>query len=92
MIEITIESTDLETRNKKTGGSYTVQTAYAHTFDRTGPKRYPEEIRIFPPKGPDGKPIPYPMGDYYLSPHCIRVDNGYLSLGFVELQPIKKQK
>lgn len=92
MIDISIESTDLETRQKRDGGSYVVQTAYAHTSDRNGPKRYPEEIRIFPKKDPQGKPIPYPMGDYQMADHCIRVQNGFLDLGFVELTPLKKAK
>ena len=89
--EVSIESTDLETREKKAGGSYVVQTAYAHTFDRNGPKRYPEEIRVFPKKDPQGKPLAYPMGDYKIAERCMRVNNGFLELGFIELEPLSKK-
>jgi len=92
MFEVTVESVDLETRNKKGGGTYQVQTAYAHTFTSEGPKRYPEEIRIFPKRDAQGKTSPYPPGEYVIHPKCLHVRNGFLELGFVELMPKRKEK
>lgn len=88
-ILISVESTSLQTRNKKGGdGTYQVQQAYAHTFGQDGPKRYPEEINVFPPRDNNGNPIPYQKGDYHIAPDCLRVQNGFLDLGFLRLVPV----
>lgn len=90
-IAIDIESTSLETRNKKGGGTYQVQEAFAHTTDRHGnPMRYPERISLFPPRDNNGNAIAYPVGSYILAPQSIRVENGYLSLGFPQLIPMSQ--
>ena len=91
-MQITVEDTQLETRTKAGGkGTYQVQKAYAHTFNRNGtPKRYPEEIVIFPQRDPAGNPTPYQKGDYQLAPDAISVKNGFLDLGFINLIPVKK--
>jgi len=88
-IKIDIESEFLETRNKKGGGTYQVQEAFAHTTDNHGnPRRYPERISLFPQRDSAGQSIPYKMGHYILSPQSIKVDNGFLALGFPALIPI----
>lgn len=90
-IHIEIHSSDMETRNKRGGGTYQVQKAFVHTVDRNGePKRYPEEFAFFPPKDNQGNPLPYSKGDYTLDPSSIRVANGFLELGFPKLIPLKK--
>ena len=89
MIKIDIETSETEIRNKRGGGTYTVQTAYAHTTDRNGnPQRYPERFNIFPPKDDRGNPIPYQPGSYKLASQSIRVSNGFLELAFPQLVPI----
>lgn len=88
-IKIDIESEFLETRNKKGGGTYQVQEAFAHTTDNHGnPRRYPERISLFPQRDSSGQSIPYKMGHYILSPQSIKVDNGFLALGFPALIPL----
>jgi len=90
MITIDIENQDLETRNKRDGGTYQVQKAYAHLLDRNGePERYPREISIFPPKDGQGMSIPYKPGTYKPSPTCFQVKNGFLQFGFLSLVPNK---
>ena len=90
-IAIDIESSVLETRNKKGGGTYQVQEAFAHTTDQNGnPRRYPERINIFPPKDPQGHSIPYQPGPYVLAPQSIKVSNGFLELGFPQLIPMSQ--
>ncbi|OZY83160.1 hypothetical protein CBP51_00125 [Cellvibrio mixtus] len=90
-IAIDIESANLETRNKKGGGTYQVQEAFAHTTDNHGnPRRYPERINIFPPKDAQGNVIAYPPGSYILAPQSIKVNNGFLELGFPQLIPMSQ--
>lgn len=90
-IAIDIESTNLETRNKKGGGTYQVQEAFAHTTDNHGnPRRYPERINIFPPKDSQGNVMPYAPGSYILAPQSIKVSNGFLELGFPQLIPMSQ--
>lgn len=92
MISIDIETSDIELRNKKSGGTYHVQTAYVHTVDRNGkPQRYPERCNIFPPRDNNGTPMPYQPGTYTLAPQTIRVVNGFLELGFPQLIPVKSK-
>lgn len=90
-IAIDIESAILETRNKKGGGTYQVQEAFAHTTDPYGnPRRYPERINLFPPKDAQGNVIPYAPGSYVLAPQSIKVNNGFLELGFPQLIPLQQ--
>lgn len=87
---IEVESTDLETRQKKAGGTYQVQTGYVHTLDRGGKiRRYPEQFNIFPPRDDSGNAIPFKVGKYSVSAQSFRVNNGFLELGFLQLEPIK---
>ena len=82
-IHIDIEEQTLETRNKKGGGTYQVQTGYAHVFNRNGePERYPERFSFFPPRDNSGNPQPLKPGKYQLAPQSIKVENGFLALGF----------
>ena len=91
MITIDIETQDLETRKKRDGGTYQVQSAYVHLFDRNGqPERYPRQISVFPPKDPSGNSVPYKPGVYTLSSRCFQVKNGFLDFGFVQLEPAKR--
>jgi len=90
MIQIDIESSEVETRNKRAGGTYQVQKGFAHTFDKNGePKRYPEEVAFFVPKDNSGNAVPYKPGKYKLAPQVLRVNNGFLDLGFPVLEPLK---
>lgn len=90
-IKIDIESEFLETRNKKGGGTYQVQEAFAHTTDSHGnPRRYPERISLFPQRDSAGQSVPYKIGQYFLSPQSIKVVNGFLELGFPALSPISE--
>ena len=90
MIKIDIETDQLIQRNKKDGsGVYYQQQAFAHTTDNMGnPKRYPEEIRIFPPKGNAGSVMPYKPGSYKLAPQSLRVQREQIELGYPVLLPI----
>ena len=91
MLIIDIETPDLLTLNKKAGGTYQLQSAYAHLVGRDGqPERYPREIKIFPSRDPAGNPVGYAPGQYRLSPRSFTVNNGRLELGFASLDPIKK--
>ena len=94
MIKIDIESANVETRTKKNGGGqYHVQEGFAHTFNNSGePNRYPERFTVFVPKDNNGNPIPYQPGTYTLAQHCIRIENGFLGLGFPQLIPIGQKK
>ena len=90
-IAIDIESTNLETRNKKGGGTYQVQEGFAHTTDQHGnPRRYPERINIFPPRDSHGNSIPYKPGSYILAPQSLKVTNGFLELGCPQLLPMSE--
>lgn len=89
-MQIDIEEATLETRQKKGGGSYQVQIGYVHTVDRSGnPNRYPEKIALFPQRTEGGEPIPYKPGKYRIGERCFRVNNGFLELGFLQLEPVK---
>src|SRR3569623_1348843 len=90
MLRVTVENTTLVARTSKQGKPYQVQTAYVHTYDRQGPKRYPEEIKLFPLRDKDGNAVPYAPGEYEVAPHAFNVSNGFLELGFVELRPVLK--
>ena len=88
MIKIDIEDTNIEIRNKRGGGTYSVQAAYAHTHDRNGqPNRYPERFNIFPPRDEKGNAIPYQPGTYVIAPQSLRINNGFLELAFPQLIP-----
>jgi hypothetical protein len=90
---IDIESQNLETRNKKGGGTYQVQEAFVHLTDQHGnPRRYPERINLFPPRDNAGNAIAYKMGQYMLSPSSFKVANGFLELGFPQLVPVEPPK
>ena len=92
MITIDIETSDLETLNKKAGGTYQLQSAYVHLLDRNGePERYPREIKVFPPRDPSGNSVGYRPGKYTLSPRSFRINNGRLELAFVNLDPLVKK-
>lgn len=93
-ILIDIEETTLETRNKRDGGTYSLQTGYAHLVDRQGnPLRYPERFVLFPPRNPDGSTVPYQKGQYVIAPTSYRIDNrGFLELGYLELAPATTSK
>lgn len=87
---VDIESEELIERNKKAGGTYKVQIAYAHTVGRDGsPQRYPEQINVFPPMDNSGRHIPFKKGQYHIAPQTFRVNNGFLELGFINLMPAK---
>ncbi len=86
IVTVDIETTNLETRNKKGGGTYHLQQAFVHLSDRDGqPKRYPTEMFMFPPRDDSGNPIPYKTGTYQVCPSSFRVVNGFLELGFLNL-------
>jgi len=89
MIVIDVESTEVQTRNKKAGGTYDLQYGYFHETERDGtPKRVRRELSIFPPKI-DGKTVPYPVGQYTLHPRSLEIDEGgFPKLGFLTLTPI----
>lgn len=88
--QVTVESLELQTNKKKDGGTYQTQVGYAHVLDRDGkPRRYPVEIKLFPPKDAQGAIKPYPPGEYFVSPKCFHVDAGFLKAGFIELEPLK---
>ena len=90
MIKVDIESEELETLNKKAGGTFSLQTGYIHTIGANGlPNRYPEEIRIFPAKDNSGNVVPYKVGHYTIPLSVFKVDNGKIALGFITLDPIK---
>lgn len=92
-ILIDVESAHVETRNKKGGGTYQVQEVFVHTVDRNGnPMRYPERAFMFPPRDNQGNGIPYKVGKYILSPQSIRVNNGFIELGFPTLTPLSEVK
>lgn len=93
MITVDIESTEMETRQKKGGGSYQVQTGFAHVFERNGqPARYPEKFVFFPPRDSMNQPMPLKPGQYTLAPECIRIERGFISLGFPVFTRIEKNK
>jgi len=88
---ISVESTEIESKTSKADKTYYTQTAYAHTVNRDGtPKRYPEQINLFPKKNPDGQPVPYPKGDYTLGEGSFQVQRGFLEMNFPELVQAKK--
>lgn len=92
MLNIEIHEESLETREKRDKkGTYALQTAYVHLTDRSGkPDRYPQKIKVFPPRDNGGLPVAYPKGDYVLSPSSFRVaPNGFLEIGFVNLERSK---
>jgi hypothetical protein len=89
-IQIDIENSQVEYRPKKNGGQYALQEGYAHTVNKDGTKkRYPERVNIFPQKDEAGNYIPYAAGKYIVSASSLRVNNGYLVLGFPVLVPLK---
>jgi hypothetical protein len=94
LIQIDIEEAQLETRNKRAGGTYQIQSAYAHLLDSNGnPERYPRKIHLFPPRDQQGNSVPYQPGKYTLSPSSFRVGNGaFLEIGFVNLVPLTTGK
>lgn len=87
---IEIEETNLTTKQKKDGsGSYQLQAGYFHSMNQDGsPKRYPEEINVFPKKDPQGNAVPYPVGSYTIDPASFRVQRGFFELGFLTLIPV----
>lgn len=90
MINIDIEdSTVIERTGKSSGKVYYQQIAYAWTIDRDGPVRHPEKIYIFV-QLQNGKPVGRPKGRYTVDPSSLRVKNGQLELGFLNLVPVAK--
>jgi len=92
IIRITVENAELILKHKKDGSSsYYTQSAWLHTVDQNGnPNKYPERIEFYAPKGTDGKTqVPYPVGEYFLSPKSIKVRFGRPEIGFLELEPLK---
>lgn len=91
-IHVAIEENTLIQKQSKAGKPYYVQKAYAHLTEQDGsPKRYPEQIMVYPLRDEHGNSIPYPKGDYTLSNRSFSVERGYLQLGFPTLTPMKKQ-
>jgi hypothetical protein len=90
MIKIDVESDQLISRNKKDGsGVYYQQEAFAHTSDQYGnPKRYPEQIFIFPQRDAAGSVVAYKPGTYKLAQQSLRVVRNQIELGFPVLVPI----
>ncbi|OZY85475.1 hypothetical protein CBP51_00020 [Cellvibrio mixtus] len=83
-IAIDIESANLETRNKKGGGTYQVQEAFAHTTDNHGnPRRYPERINIFPPKDAKVMSLPIHPAPIFWLRNLSRLITDFLSLVFL---------
>ena len=89
---INIKKSNIKKRQKKDGGNYYVQYAYAHTHDRDNkPNRYPEKIAVFPSRDQNGRAIAYPPGQYEVQENSFRVaNNGFLELGFLNLKARKK--
>ena len=91
-MKISIEDTNLIQRtSKKTNKPYFQQQAYAHLVNTDGsPKRYPQEILIFPQRDNAGNAVAYQKGDYNLLDSSFSINNfGSLELNFVNLQKIK---
>ena len=97
MIRITVsqgEARGITFTNKRTGkpDRFYVQTAYAHTVDKSGnPPLYPEKVELALDKHPEtGEPMTYAPGEYQLHPSSVYVDrNGRLAIG-ARLAPLKK--
>ena len=88
MLRIDIETDKVIERNKKAGGFYYQQEAYAHIVGRDGPERYPQKIFLYVPVE-NGNPAPQKPGKYTLNASSLRVSNSQLELGFVNLEPVK---
>jgi len=87
---ISIEDTNLIQKMSAKKSPYVVQTAYVHTINPDGsPKRYPEQISLFPKKDAEGNAVPYKKGDYTLGDKSFQVERGFLQLNFPELVPVK---
>ena len=91
MLRIDIEDAQVIERTKRdNSGVYHQQVGYAYTHDQNGPNRHPEKIFIFVNKDRStGQPKPLPVGKYVLSPSSLRVRNGQLEVGFLNLEPVK---
>ncbi|MBU0745908.1 MAG: G5P family DNA-binding protein [Gammaproteobacteria bacterium] len=95
MIQVSVTSTEVRNQSgkaKATGKDYSLnfQTAWVHTFDRTGAKNpFPEKVEIILEKDKDGAAIYYPPGEYTLAPQSVYVDrSGNLAVS-PRLVPIK---
>jgi len=91
-MKISIESEDLETRQKRDkSGNYSIQQGYAHLVEKDGsPMRYPVQCQVFPPRNAEGAPIAYKKGQYIIADTSFRVaQNGFLEIGFMNLIPAK---
>lgn len=80
MIQVSVTSTEVRNQSgnaKASGKPYSLnfQTAYVHTYDRTGKKNpYPEKVEIILEKDKDGAALFYPEGEYILAPSSLYVD------------------
>ncbi len=95
MIKVSVTSTEVRNQSgtaKTTGKAYSLsfQTAWMHTYDRSGkPNPYPEKVEIILEKNDQGAALFWPAGDYTLAPESIYVNrNGDLSIS-PRLVPLK---
>jgi len=90
-MKISIEDTNLIQKTSKQNKPYFLQQGYAHLVNTDGsPKRYPQEILIFPQRDGAGNSVPYQKGDYLLQDSSFSINNfGSLELNFVNLEKIK---
>jgi hypothetical protein len=92
-LTIEIETEELIEKVKKDkSGKYFVQEAWVHTLTREGhPKRYPERVELYAPSDARGVQRAYKLGTYVVSAQSFRVQYEQLQLGFLVLEPVKKQ-
>jgi len=89
MLKVSVTSTEVRNQSgnaKASGKPYSLnfQTAWFHTYDRTGNKNpYPEKVEIILDKNADGAALFYTPGDYQLHPNSIYVDQA----GKLAIQP-----
>jgi hypothetical protein len=95
MIRIEVKTTEVQTRNgtsQRTGQPWTIrsQDAWAYTLDSNGkPRPYPERISL----QLDDNQLPFPLGNYDLSPASIYVGEfGRLMMGRPQLTPVAAVK
>ena len=92
MIKVTVERTDLTTRNKKDGsGTYQLQTAWAHLVRDGRVEDHPTRIEVFPPRNDAGMVVPYQPGDYSIDDESYRVSYGRIEIGFLRLKPVAQK-
>ena len=95
MIKVIVTDAGFRTQegvSKTTGKPYAlhIQNVYAHVLDKDGrPQPFPQRVEILLDKDQSGKPQPYEVGEYVLSPSSLYVDRrGGLQIA-PRLTPVK---